>query len=226
MPLSLRPLFIALLVLVLQAAPQKVVPVGNEPRHHVKFENKYVRIIDAIIKPGETTLYHTHDRDNVPIAIDGGTLRTVLVGSAEPTQSTVENGRAWWAPGGYTHQIKNLGKGTVRFIDVEVITSPGSPAGASSLAGVAGHTLLVENERVCIYRLILKPGESTGQHKHAGSFVQVAVSAGRLEIDSAGKKLESTNLKPGAFAWNDGPISHSVKNTGSKPFEGVYIELK
>lgn len=226
MLLAFRPLLFALLVLVLQAAPQKVVPVGNEPRHHVKFENKYVRIIDAIIKPGDTTLHHTHDRDNIPVAIDGGTLRTVLAGTPEPTESTVENGRAWWAPGGYTHQIKNVGKGTVRFIDVEVVSSPGSTPGAASLAGVAGHSLIVENERVRIYRLILKPGESTGKHTHAASFVQVAVSGGRLEIDSAGKKLEPVNLKPGAFAWNDGPISHSVKNTGSKPFEGVYIELK
>ena len=59
---------------------QSAVPVLNEPRHHVKFENKYVRVIDASVPIGDATLFHTHSIDNVPIAISGGKLKTQLAG--------------------------------------------------------------------------------------------------------------------------------------------------
>ncbi|HKS41181.1 MAG TPA: hypothetical protein VJX74_11275 [Blastocatellia bacterium] len=50
---------------VLSLPLQTAVMVLNEPRHHVKFENEYVRVIDASMPLGDTTLFHTHPLDNV-----------------------------------------------------------------------------------------------------------------------------------------------------------------
>ena len=208
------------------AAPKKVVPVGEEPRHHIKFENKYVRVIDAVVAAGDTTLYHTHSRDNVPIAIEGGSLKIALAGSGQPpAEQTVEVGRTTWAPGEYTHQITNTGKTRVRFIDAEVVSSPGLKSD-TTLTGIAGHTLIFENDRVRAYRVTLQPGQSTGAHKHGLSFLNVSVSGGDLLVENADKKATKQKIKPGAFAWFDGPLTHSVKNGGAAPYEMVDLELK
>jgi hypothetical protein len=33
---------------------QSPIPVLNEPRHHLKFENEYVRVFDVVVPPGDT----------------------------------------------------------------------------------------------------------------------------------------------------------------------------
>lgn len=203
----------------------KSVPVGEEPRHHVRFENKYVRVIEAIFPPGDTTLYHTHSRDNVPIAIEPATLRTTLLGSSQSANATVERGRTTWAVATYTHQIENLGEGRVHYIDVELISSPGIKS-EPTLNGLPGHTLIFENEKVRAYRVILQPGQSTGSHKHTLSFLNVSVTEGELVVETADKKSSKQKFSPGAFAWSDGPLTHSLRNGGTSTYEMVDLELK
>lgn len=216
-----------LLTLSFQAAQPVVVPVGKEPRHHVKFANKYVRVIDASVPPGDTTLFHTHAADNIPVAISSGELRTILMGSNDaPAVTNIEVGRTWWAPGSYTHQITNIGKTPVRFIDAEILTSPGTVADAGSLAEIPGHSLLFENERVRVYKVVLDPGQASGMHKHARSYLNVSISGGRIEAEGADKKKKQTKIKPGAFVWIDGPTSHAISNGGQVRYEAVDIELK
>ena len=93
--------FLLVVVLLFSQAGPKVVPLGDEPRHHVVFQNKYVRVIDAAIAPGDTTLFHTHSVNNVPVVIAGGDLRTEILGG-KITESSVETGGAWFAPATYT----------------------------------------------------------------------------------------------------------------------------
>lgn len=213
------------LILQSTAAVPKVVPVGKEPRHHVRFENKYVRVIEAIFPAGDTTLYHTHSLDNVPIAIEPATLRTTLLGSSGSTDAAVERGRTTWAVATYTHQIRNLGKGRVHYIDAEVIASPGVKSDAT-LNGLPGHSLIFENEKVRAYRVILQPGQATGSHKHGLPFLNVSVSGGELIVGVEGRKSSKEKFRPGAFAWFDGPMTHSLRNSGAQPHEMVDVEWK
>jgi quercetin dioxygenase-like cupin family protein len=204
---------------------QSSVPVGEEPRHHIKFENKYVRVIDAVIAPGDTTLFHTHSSDNIPICINGGKLRTEVMGG-QTTDTTAETGRVTFAKASYTHRITNMNPTQVRFIDAEVLASPGSTASPSSLGAVPDHTLIFENDRVRAYRLILEPGQSTGLHNHAQAFLNVVVSPGKVVLQQPGKKSESLDLQPGSFVWHEAPLRHSLKNAGAMRFEAVDIEWK
>lgn len=207
------------------ATSPKAVPVASEPRHHVRFENKYVRVIEAIFPAGDTTLYHTHSLDNVPIAIEPATLRTTFLGSSESTDSVVERGRTTWAAATYTHQIRNLGKGRVHYIDAEVIASPGLKS-PPTLNGLPGHMLIFENEKVRAYRVILQPGQATGSHKHGLPFLSVSVSGGDLAAETQGGKRSQQKLRPGAFSWFDGPLTHSLKNAGTQTYEMVDLEWK
>jgi beta-alanine degradation protein BauB len=210
---------------VLSLPLQSPVPVLKEPRHLVKFANQYVRVIDASVPVGDATLFHTHGIDNVPVAISGGKLKTELLGQPG-TFSTLETGAVSYAKASYTHRITNVGDTHVRFIDAEILASPGNSTGVLPLENVTGKTLLIDNERVRIYRLILEPGQATGLHTHKLAALSVAVSPGKVAIESEKHKSQITNFKAGDFRWQNGERTHSIKNVGTGRFEMVDIEWK
>ncbi len=204
---------------------QAPVMVLKEPRHHVKFENKYVRVIDASVPIGDVTLFHTHPLDNVPVAISGGRLKTELLGQ-EGTYSTVATGAVSFARAAYTHRIINIGDTHVRFIDAEVLASIGNSSDVPPLDKITGTTLVIDNERVRVYRLILEPGEATEAHDHKLFRLSVVVRKGKAAIKSGSRKLRIEQLELGDFRWHDPEMNHSVKNVGATRIEIVDIEWK
>ena len=56
------------------------VPVEQEPHHRVVFENQYVRVLDVVVGPGETTLFHRHSIDNIPIILTDADNKTQFAG--------------------------------------------------------------------------------------------------------------------------------------------------
>jgi hypothetical protein len=57
--------FIAWTLARAHAAVEVVVPVTQEPRHHVRLRNEYLRIIEAIFVPGDQSLSHKHASDTL-----------------------------------------------------------------------------------------------------------------------------------------------------------------
>lgn len=224
-PIKLLAFYLLSAGMVLALPLQSAVPVLKEPRHLVKFANKYVRVIDASVPVGDATLFHTHGIDNVPVAISGGELKTELEGQPG-TFSTVATGAVSYARGGYTHRITNVGNTHVRFIDAEILASPGGATNVPPLAGVNGKTLVMENERARIYRLILEPGQSTGLHTHRLSRLSVVVSKGRVAIETGKRKSQFVDFRPGDFRWHGGETTQSIQNVGTSRFEMVDIEWK
>jgi quercetin dioxygenase-like cupin family protein len=217
--------FLLVVVLLFSQAGPKVVPVGEEPRHHVVFENKYVRVIDAAIAPGDTTLFHTHSVNNVPVVIAGGNLRTEILGG-KITESSVETGGAWFAPATYTHRISNLSKTTVRFIDAEILSSPPATPTATETVNVPGRTLVLENEKVRIYSIKLARGETTGFFTHTRPVLQVEVTDGRISINQRGSSKKEMEVKPGDFHWTETTEPRSITSIGNSPYEAVEIVWK
>ena len=52
------------------------VPVEFEPVHGELFQNQLVRVYEARIEPGATTLDHRHDADTVYVVVRGGAFRS------------------------------------------------------------------------------------------------------------------------------------------------------
>jgi hypothetical protein len=52
-----QPLFLFLLASATQTNAQKAVAVSKEPLHKNVFENKYLRVLDVKILPGDSTLF-------------------------------------------------------------------------------------------------------------------------------------------------------------------------
>jgi hypothetical protein len=224
-PIKLLAFHLLSFAVVVALPLQNAVPVLKEPRHLVKFENKYVRVIDASVPVGDATLYHTHGIDNVPVAVSGGQLKTQLIGQVA-TFSTVATGAVSYARETYTHQITNVGNTHVRFIDAEILASPGGSANVPPLENVTGKTLEIDNGRVRVYRLILEPGQSTGLHTHKLSRLSVIVSKGKVAIESPKQKSQVVNFNSGNFRWQQGETTQTIRNIGTSRFEMIDIEWK
>jgi len=99
------------------------VPVEYEPHHRVIFENQYVRVLDVVVKPGETTLFHKHSLDNIPVILTGADNRTQFAGEDwKPTPAKAES--VGFIPGAtkpYVHRINNQGSTTFHVIDIQLL---------------------------------------------------------------------------------------------------------
>ena len=221
-------LFITALVSLLGLLPsvvQSPVPVSSEPRHHLKFENAYVRVFDVVVPPGDQTLFHIHANDYLFVSIGDANLKAEVMGN-QPGDLILKDGEVRYSKATITHRVANQAKEMFRNITIEVLKSPGGQPGATNQPQIPGHTLVLENDRVRVERLILEPGQSIGMHDHLLSGLGVAVSAAKIVLESPGQKPQTVELKPGDFRWHDGKISHSIKNVGKTRFEAVDIDWK
>ena len=218
-----------LLSLTLLAPATALAPVSieKEPRHHLEFQNRYVRLFYVRIDPGDTTLFHTHVNDNVGVKLTDAELSDV-VPKGNPEKVLVNRGAVGFGhyPTPLTHSVSNVGSTPFHNMLVELLPSKGVPSSAPSLAGVAGYTLEMENERVRIFRLVLAPGQSSEDHLHALHGMSVVITEGKIAVELPRAEAETVTFKPGDYQWHDGGMRHSLRNVGSTTFEAVDIELK
>src|SRR5215471_21518393 len=78
---------------------QSPVPVLNEPRHHLKFENDYVRVFDVVVPPGDTTLFHIHSNDYAYVGIGPATLKAEIFGAGTQQDLILKDGEARFTKG-------------------------------------------------------------------------------------------------------------------------------
>ncbi len=215
------------IALLLPVSGQSPVPIEKEPRHRLKFENKYVRVFDVFIPPHDTSLFHTHVYDGFSIRQTDARIRDEAL-SGTPEDLTVKRGAVsfGYRPSPITHRVSNIGSTPFHNIFVEVLPSAGMSPSAPLPELPAAHPLVLENERVRISRLVLGPGQSTELHTHTLRGLVVAVSEARIAIQVPGAKLRTVKFKPGDTHWNEGGTKHTLKNVGSTTFEAVEIDLK
>ena len=100
--------------------------VKRDPEHHeVLLENEQVRVLDALLPPGEQTEIHTHVWPSALYVVSWSDfLRVdedgkVLVDSRTLTPRP-RPGQAIWSPPLPPHRVRNVGNGDLRIIAVEL----------------------------------------------------------------------------------------------------------
>ena len=231
----------ALCTLLAFFSPQAPVALDQEQHHHLKLENKYVRVFDVSVLPGDETLYHIHANDYLFVSIGDAALKAQML-DGQPFEMNVKDGEVRYTKGPITHRVINPSGNVFRNITVEVLPTPTAndytkpPAAVDAhprsvplrqpLNYVPGEPLVLENDRVRVVRIVLEQGQSIGVHPHSLPELAVAVTDGRILIESPGEKPVTANFKAGDFRWYDAPRTHSLKNIGRTRFEAIAIELK
>ena len=228
LPLSI--LYVLLITPVCTA--QRVVPVYEEPRHHLVFESDLMQILDVQIQAGDTTLYHIHDAPifYVPVAVSP-TDEQVLGGE---WGGVIASDDPIWEPGEVacnidyanqpvTHRVKNVGNSLFRLI--AIINKRNRPLDRSIRDDVnLPGEIEIENLWFLQSRATIAPGDSIKWRRADSQTIIVQASQGRLQYF-----LHPDNRKAmgsiGDFTVVDPEQSFEISNQGSKPADIVIIKL-
>jgi hypothetical protein len=97
------------------------VPVTLEPHHHLVYANQYAQVLNVVINPGETFLFHRHALDHVAIEFEDADLMRQTAGKdwvPGPAKfGHADFGAAYKTP--YVHRVKNVGVNTLHVLDIE-----------------------------------------------------------------------------------------------------------
>lgn len=217
--------FLFLLLNLTNLKGQVPVPVDEEPRHHPVYQNKEVRILDVLLPPGDTTLYHIHHTPSVFInftaTLTGSQLQggTASNGKSTPGRILFEN---LAPPNIRTHRVWNDDRDTFHVIDVELLyNDTGFSQKPLTLPDLK---LEVANAWVRAYRLTQLPGKNFVLDSKKRAFILVAFNAASVQTNQSGIPQDQT-LKPGSFMAIERGHSFSLKNSGDDTIQFVLLEI-
>jgi hypothetical protein len=204
-------------------AQERIVPIDEEPRHMLKFQNTHVRFFDVQLPPGYEALWHTHLHDGVFVNIEAAATAAQDLGGPVVPREPRMPGETYFI--NYTkkpkaHRVTNTDSTTYRVTDTEIHQACG---GFIPQPDTPGQTLILENDRVRVTRLMLGPGERTALHPACGMLI--SVSGGELAFESGGPQ-ERISTYPAGFKWRDSFRAVTLVNTGTSVFHGVDIVVK
>lgn len=87
-------------------------------------------------------------------------------------------------------------------------------------------TVQIENEHLRVTEWRFKPGDATGDHRHAHDYVVVPVLDGELELVEPDGRRSRSRLEKGKSYFRNAGVEHDVINAGPGAMVFVEIELK
>ncbi len=205
------------------SAQDVAVPVEEEPHHKTVLKNDYVQVFRVTLEPGESTLMHTHSRDDAAVRLSKATVTGERLGESpgppEFLSPGVVSARANERKP-YTHRVQNVGTTLFDVVDVQILKRPDGPASPSITAPEA------ENPRMRVYRYELGPGTGSAQHTHARPYLLVAATDMNLRMSSPDGRSMAHPVKAGDFHWVETAVTHTLVNEGPERAVLVEFELK
>ncbi len=131
----------------------QVVPIEQEPRHHLVIENEFVRGFVVEIAAHERTLCHHHPQDYLMYVASGSEIVSAAK-NEEPKLLNYSDGECELSAAGMTHVVENLGEKPFRNIVVELQLRSASlrrSAAPKPIRGDARITPHFEDDRAAIF---------------------------------------------------------------------------
>ena len=208
-----------------------VVPVDQEPAHHLVLDNQYVRVFDVVVPAHTATLMHRHDRDYMFVILGDSEISNERM-NEKPVQLTLKDGDTRYSPGGFSHVARNLAATPFHNITIE-LKNPGAAVcgiGTSAACQKDNETGVVrelfEAEHLTVRLTTLDPGEQTPVHTHAYPHLAVALDNLTFENHLEGKDPVTFSRDKGQFAWVDAGITHYFRNVGKSRARMLAVEFK
>eukprot|EP00586_Coscinodiscus_wailesii_P011737 CAMPEP_0172514332 /NCGR_PEP_ID=MMETSP1066-20121228/259367_1 /TAXON_ID=671091 /ORGANISM="Coscinodiscus wailesii, Strain CCMP2513" /LENGTH=506 /DNA_ID=CAMNT_0013294959 /DNA_START=60 /DNA_END=1576 /DNA_ORIENTATION=+ len=139
---------------------EKIVSVANEPHHTFVLENRYAKVMRAVLDAGETTAPHHCDRDTLSIYLTkGGQNVTKHVRGTSPRCDSMPFGDVRYdnhstsATTPLVQKITN-GEKAAHWLDVTILESPPPLATVSPLVAEK-HALVTTSDKIRVYKLTL-----------------------------------------------------------------------
>ena len=207
--------------------PSGPVPVADEPRHHLVFENAIARVLDVQVPAGDTTLYHVHTYPNLGVVIQGARSwaqsQYTAPGEVEIARAAAALLDNWAQELPYTHRVGNAD--SVAFHCVISEWRGTSGVDCTSLADGGLRRLAKEGRFFRVYEIRLAPHAATESHRHSCPGLTVLATMGLLGED--GKTSGPTGgAGAGQWEWRNAGVTHALRNDGDTPLTAFEIDWR
>ena len=206
------------------AQQQQPVEITSEPRHHLVFENEYVRVFDVTVAPRDTTLVHRHNHDYLFVTLGDSDVTSARPGE-KPAVLLLKDGEVRFTPGNFAHAAINntdrpFHNTTIELLkpstNVKTCTFPYPCADLSYPCGGVGkactqRTKLLSSDQWSVWMIIVPPATQADQQLHAGPQLVVPVSSLEFGVQ-AGSADTPIQRGPGQIDWLPSRPMHALVN--------------
>ncbi len=197
------------------------VQVSKEPLHKKVLENKYIRLLDVWIKPGDTSLFHIHSTPSVFLVFTTTTYAAQEKNKDWTTEKVVP-GFSWYRSfykDTQIHRVANIDTAIFHVTDVELLSTYKPTEKREALP----FPLLYENERVFAYRLT--DSSFTDRHMSKRGPLILEVVTGEVKYHDI-KGCKSTIVKTGKYSYIEPGKEFSFSAAGKEKTLMVLFEIK
>jgi hypothetical protein len=200
------------------AGQEPIVQLKDDPSRRVVIENALVRVWEVRVPVGEWTPFHEHRHDQVTVRINSTVLTSVPKGGglfSFTRDFQLESGSVSYADytgSPYVHKITPKGPNSHHVIETELL-GPRPSAAQVAPSDRAGATIVLDNQRIRVARLVVEPGRSAEIAPRPNVFVVVVKGA-------------AGDLKPASVRWYGDAGARTIRNDGPLPLELVEVEVK
>lgn len=215
-------LFFVSILLMVCFGVQAQVQVRNEPRHKNVLENKYFRILDVNIPPGDTTLQHIHSTSSVILFFTNTITAQQIKGQGWTKSQSIAGSALYrdFAKDTMIHKVSNWDTVPYHVTDIELLSAYEPGSGRKPLP----FTVLFDSDKAIAYRLT---DSSINKQIIANRGPMVAgLVAGDEIILHETKHHKSINIKAGKETYIDPGISFYLATTSKKEINLVLFEIK
>jgi hypothetical protein len=200
------------------------VQVRNEPRHHNVFENKFARILDVYLAPGDTTLYHMHNTPSVFIVFTNTNVGSQLIGKQSQKGANITGEVSYDSLNTpRIHRVWNEDTSWFHVMDIE-LTSTKSKTNIPVLQS-QGLKLLFNKQQVNGYNLELTAANNLRLPASENGYLLISKSGSAVEfkIDDV---VQDRIMKPSHYIWIAAGKNISVKTTDAQTANFVLLQFK
>ena len=218
---KISPLFLILTIFFAMETTAQV-QVSKEPRHKKVLENKYIRLLDVWMQPGDTSMFHIHSTPSVFLHFTTTVVCSQIKGKEWVTAKNTE-GYAWYRSfvnDTLVHRVSNCDTVPFHVTDIEILSSYKPTTQLNPLP----FTVLFENEKVFAYRF---SSSSFNKQIINGRGPMIAeLVAGKEVICHDTRNKKSTKIKTGKYLYIKPGAAFYFSATGKEEINLVLFEIK
>ncbi|GAC1682239.1 MAG: hypothetical protein PVS2B2_21290 [Candidatus Acidiferrum sp.] len=235
-------LFLGVCSYSLLAATQipNIIPLAEEPHHHIALHNKYVNVYKVEVAPHDSVQLHRHDFDAISIMMSDSRVTVHTPGKPDIQQRLID-GQLRLQPRGYVHSTSIDGDTVYSNVTIELLL-PQEKERNLCAAVIASQPLnclntqdsstakridqlLFETDQTKLSLIRILPRQEFPLSIDVGSELVIALDP--VTISSAGGKSQENSLRAGEFKWTDiGQEAVFYKNAGDKEVRLIAFRFK
>lgn len=198
------------------------VPVREEPRHKKVIENRYIRLLDVWIRPGDTTQFHIHATPSLFLYFTNTLVCSQIKGKDWVTAKNTAGNASYRSFDNDTlvHRVSNCDTVPFHVTDIEILSSYKPDKASEPLP----FTVLFDNEKAIAYRL--SNSSLTNQIFSGRGPIVAELVAGDEVICHNTINKRSTIIKTGKYLYIEPGSSFYFAAKENKEIYMVLFEIK